>query len=250
MSAGGQRQSKPSFTDHLLGLDGFQIDTLVDISDVKETAPSPDWQSSATGRIAYWANAVTFYPTFISSLLASWRSAISFSRFYIKAKKMCEDASPDGVYGPTQQTSLNALWQTIRGPEIPIDHPETNASTKNLFEVVDRLLSPQSRREAPLGPIISLSLATVREPRLLSFFAQTGIPKRRRFLITKNGYIGLGPRETKVGDSIVILQGGRVPVVARRAASGHWRVVGESYIHGIMQGEAFDEDKCERLWFE
>ena len=249
MSTGGHKQSKPSFVDNLLGLSGFQVDTVADISVVQVPTPLPDWQASATGRSAYWVNVVAFYPTFAASLIASWESAIYFCRFYTEAEKLCEAANPDGTYHPTQQTSLEAFWRVIRGREIPIDHPETEASTRALFEDVDRLLA-QSRRDAPLGPIMSPTLAIYREPRLMSFFAQAGLPKHRRFLITKNGYMGIGPRETKVGDSIVILQGHRAPIVARYAASTHGRVVGESYIHGIMEGEAFHEDACGLLWFE
>lgn len=250
LSAGGHEQSAPAFVNNLLGLGGFQFDTVAAISMVKDTAPSPDWEASATGRNAYWLNTATFYPHFVTSLFASWKSAIEFSYFYIKAKKLCVEANPSGTYRPTGQTSLEAFWQTIRGRETPIDHPETPSSTKALFEDVDRILTRQSRLEAPFGPILALTFAIYKDPRLISFFAQAGLPKQRRFLITNNGYIGLVPRETRVGDSILVLQGHVAPVVARSTSSDHWRMVGESYIHGIMEGEAFLAEKCRSLWFE
>ncbi|RFU78969.1 hypothetical protein TARUN_3273 [Trichoderma arundinaceum] len=63
----------------------------------------------------------------------------------------------------------------------------------------------------------------------------------RRFFITKKGYFGLGPQKSEPGDRIVVLFGSGVPFVLRKcttvAGKGAWRIVGECYVHGIMQGE-------------
>lgn len=99
----------------------------------------------------------------------------------------------------------------------------------------------------------------------------------RRFFRTTQGYIGTGPVDMKVGDSVAVLLGSRVPFVLReddqisrqcvgqgieilfseqssyQAGTGtkvqkdetiychdlHWpcyRVVGDAYVHGLMQG--------------
>jgi hypothetical protein len=163
---------------------------------------------------------------------------------------MCEDANLGGTYRPTGQITLEAFWQVLRGRELPIGHQNTEASARKQFEDVDRLLTRQAGRAATVKSIASITLAGVGEPSYIELFSQIGITKQRRFLITEKGYMGLGPRETKVGDRIVILQGHRAPIVARHATSKHWRVVGDSYIHGIMEGEVFGEEKCELLWFE
>ncbi|KAI1100142.1 hypothetical protein F4804DRAFT_319783 [Jackrogersella minutella] len=60
--------------------------------------------------------------------------------------------------------------------------------------------------------------------------------------------MGLGPRETKVGDKILILRGHQAPIVARNGNS--WKIVGEAYFHSIMDGKAFYEEKCTCLWFD
>jgi hypothetical protein len=66
-----------------------------------------------------------------------------------------------------------------------------------------------------------------------------------RFVKTKKGYVGIAPGSTRPGDWVSVLVGGKVPLVLRRAEDSEgWSLVGESYIHGIMQGEAFDENSC------
>ncbi|GAW23562.1 hypothetical protein ANO14919_131290 [Xylariales sp. No.14919] len=69
---------------------------------------------------------------------------------------------------------------------------------------------------------------------------------RRRFFISCKGYMGLGPLESEVGDRICVLAGGRAPFIVRAAqqkgdeASPRFvcRLLGDSYIHGLMDGEA------------
>jgi hypothetical protein len=64
----------------------------------------------------------------------------------------------------------------------------------------------------------------------------------RVFFITKKGYIGIAPKDSTNGDSVAILHSARTPFILREAGgvSGKWRLVGDSYVHGIMAGEALD----------
>ena len=65
----------------------------------------------------------------------------------------------------------------------------------------------------------------------------------RRFFTTRDGYMGLCPRNTRYGDLVVILYGGRVPFIIRPhpRAYRYYEFVGECYIHGRMFGSAVDE---------
>lgn len=66
----------------------------------------------------------------------------------------------------------------------------------------------------------------------------------RRLIITKNGYIGWVPdkrdRDTTgqvvPGDIIAIVYGCNNPLVLRKAG-GAYRVIGEGYLQGLMEGE-------------
>lgn len=83
---------------------------------------------------------------------------------------------------------------------------------------------------------------------------------KRRLFYTKKGYLGLGPASVRVGDVVCIFPGAAGPFVCREDPGGgvklegdaveeedgagakKLRVVGESYVHGIMYGEAEGED--------
>ncbi|KAK2039164.1 HET-domain-containing protein [Colletotrichum somersetense] len=69
----------------------------------------------------------------------------------------------------------------------------------------------------------------------------------RRFFITRRGYMGIGPVDTKAGDSVVVLLGAQVPFVLRGCGLNKYKVVGETYVSGIMKGEVLmnlAESKC------
>ncbi|TFB01524.1 hypothetical protein CCMA1212_006209 [Trichoderma ghanense] len=67
----------------------------------------------------------------------------------------------------------------------------------------------------------------------------------RRFFITKKGYFGLGPQKAEPGDGVAVLFGSGVPFVLRGCSTADgkraWKMVGECYVHGIMQGEIIQE---------
>ncbi|KAH6667844.1 heterokaryon incompatibility protein-domain-containing protein [Halenospora varia] len=65
--------------------------------------------------------------------------------------------------------------------------------------------------------------------------------ERRPFLTCK-GHIGLGPRNILPGDVICIFLGGEIPFVLREGNNGRYRLVGEAYVHGIMDGEFIKDD--------
>lgn len=60
-----------------------------------------------------------------------------------------------------------------------------------------------------------------------------------RMCITEKGYIGLVASSTLVGDVVAIFPGAAVPFILRILddKNDKVRMVGESYIHGIMTGE-------------
>jgi hypothetical protein len=62
---------------------------------------------------------------------------------------------------------------------------------------------------------------------------------KRTFFVTEKGYMGLGPFNMEEGDLVYVLAGGQVPFILRPIIlTGGFSLVGESYVHGIMDGEA------------
>jgi hypothetical protein len=73
---------------------------------------------------------------------------------------------------------------------------------------------------------------------------------RRRFLRTRNGYIGLGGRDAEIGDNVVLLAGSAAPFLIRPASSGRYRIVSDAYFVGMMNGELWDSQRCGTIWLE
>ncbi|KAH9938936.1 heterokaryon incompatibility protein-domain-containing protein [Amylocystis lapponica] len=65
----------------------------------------------------------------------------------------------------------------------------------------------------------------------------------RCFATTGTGYVGVVPRTAKPGDWVCALLGGEMPFVLRDKGNGQFRLIGECYLHGIMDGEVMEELK-------
>lgn len=63
----------------------------------------------------------------------------------------------------------------------------------------------------------------------------------RRFLILEGGYMALGPADTEVGDVLAIPYGSQAPFVFRNAEDDSYTLIGACYVHGVMEGEAFEQ---------
>ncbi|EON64457.1 hypothetical protein W97_03688 [Coniosporium apollinis CBS 100218] len=83
---------------------------------------------------------------------------------------------------------------------------------------------------------------------------------KRTFFVTAKGYLGLGPHLTQIGGHVVLLAGGKVPFILRtgidKSESGAeagteakepwFYFIGECYVHGIMDGSAWEEAERNR----
>ena len=70
------------------------------------------------------------------------------------------------------------------------------------------------------------------------------MPMNQSLFVTRKGRIGLGHSETKPGDQVWILHGGRVSFTLRTRANGRdlgYDFIGWCYTQGIMRGELFAE---------
>ncbi|KAJ3545639.1 hypothetical protein NM208_g2414 [Fusarium decemcellulare] len=81
-------------------------------------------------------------------------------------------------------------------------------------------------------------------------FAVTSATLNRRLFFTKKGYMGLGPATMKAGDAAYVFAGGHMPFIVRHAKERDvpkvgmrncHELIGDCYIHGIMDGEVMDK---------
>ena len=85
-----------------------------------------------------------------------------------------------------------------------------------------------------------------------------GVIWNRKFFVSKdNNWIGLAPMTSEVGDSVCILFGCSVPVILRSCLNtngeNHFQLVGECYVHGMMDGQVEEVVKvigCNKEEFE
>jgi len=59
----------------------------------------------------------------------------------------------------------------------------------------------------------------------------------RKLCVTHKDHVGLVPNDAQVGDEVCIIPGGAVPFIMRSLGGDEKVLIGEGYIHGVMNGE-------------
>ena len=97
--------------------------------------------------------------------------------------------------------------------------------------VVDRI---EEYRLQP-GEHIDPQLSEDKDHRVRYQLARMDATENRRFAVTDFGWMGLVPMEAEAGDQVVAFAGADVLFVLR-AMGGWYVIVGECYVHGLMDG--------------
>jgi hypothetical protein len=125
----------------------------------------------------------------------------------------------------------SAQWRTMVGDLVMDEFPLERAKSAHEadFENLCTLLAQGEQDFAPN----------------ILFESICGMIPNHAFFITKTGYIGIGPPNTQPGDQVWIFYGGKVPFIMRRSSSvgakierSGMQLIGDAYVHGIMDGEA------------
>ncbi|RYN88323.1 hypothetical protein AA0119_g11946 [Alternaria tenuissima] len=67
--------------------------------------------------------------------------------------------------------------------------------------------------------------------------------EQRALITTETGYLGLAPAAVRQGDVVTILFGCRFPMVLRPYLDDMYQVIGECYIHDLMDGEILSQQR-------
>lgn len=69
---------------------------------------------------------------------------------------------------------------------------------------------------------------------------------------TRDGRVCWIPKQARANDLVWLLEGAPFPFILRRLRNGHYQIVGDAYVHGIMHGEAWPlrEDNLEIVCVE
>ena len=67
-------------------------------------------------------------------------------------------------------------------------------------------------------------------------------------MLTERGYFGVAPSDAQPGDTVVCLLGAGAPYILKQVMEGNptriniqYKLVGESYIYGLLAGEALED---------
>ena len=241
--------------DGRLRLSGYICDI---ITETAVAMPDGDVELDALGQVNTPCRTETMYTKFVQMRrgLEQFRARLSIYQAWHKfacAKDNDEETpyptgeDPMEIYKSTLQTSpstpshpsmedFEAFGNTI------LKHGEMLDSLNSY--PVDSIMRPNGTPKAALLEYVKLSKEYKKLPKPLQFSCTMG----RRLVRTANGYLGLAPAETEVGDSVTLLKGAKTPVVIRERGE-EWVVVGSAYVHGMMFGEVWDEEQCQTMVF-
>lgn len=164
--------------------------------------------------------------------LGSYRKTRSYCNEILD--DMYEIAKPDDdeYYQGQHQTRKEAFWLAMCGGF------EDLGSQKRDYISKSRLLSYQcfeDWEEWFRGPRTTYQTSDYQLRSVTDSIAS--VSKGRTFCTTEKGLMGWIPKLSRPGDVVAVLTGGRVPFVLR-PNSGYYEMLGDAYIHGIMDGEA------------
>jgi hypothetical protein len=160
--------------------------------------------------------------------------------------------SPEGLYQHTGETGDTAWWLTLCGGMEFFSRNGSTMKGQRLRGIEDFSKFQQWESWFTTPQLHKESFSSSEILMLSSAFRRTSYG--RCLISTEKGYFGWAPEWCQKGDVVAVLAGGKVPYVLRpeptsnfpeedRDSRKHYSVVGDAYIHGIMDGEVVQELK-------
>jgi hypothetical protein len=218
----------------ILTIRGLKVDKIVQLSQsLREKGNSGEaYLSEVVKMIA----SLDLYPTGEALSELHWRVPIgNKSNLFLEAPR--EDPNLEDLKNSYRALrKRNYYMQKYDNLLSQVDETFSSDSQVKIAEIISGLLPDFSTLE---------TLSRVYFNTLIQFFGST------RFCVTERGYVGVLQPTAQVGDIVCILFGGRVPFLVRQTEvkNGSYQLVGECYIHGIMNGEALKFEGVEEQDF-
>ncbi|KAJ2995802.1 hypothetical protein NUW58_g1169 [Xylaria curta] len=131
---------------------------------------------------------------------------------------------------PTGETQLDGLIWNLTCGKLKDRAPERPSPTLETLRGV--LLAAASSDIEADNALSSENLSSAFQLELLYTFSMCFL------FFTSEGYSGISRSQVQPGDEVYIIPGCEVPMALRPTADGPHRVVGDCFVHGIMDGEA------------
>ncbi len=219
--AGGSSDPKPRLSEeeNMLHLAGKIIDTVKAIGDVgmAESLPPDDLPNLEKAQL-------------MNQSMGLW-------------VKQCQEIAFDKA-STIPEDRYEEFWRTMvcdmtgQGARAP---PELGRAFRGFMKVVETGFEKDTHDIESLYELLEDSQQI--QPAITNHFAT------RRFCVTENDRMGQMPKAAEVGDRICVFQGASVPYVIRSATDGDHALIGDCYLHGVMDGEAFREGQtaCDEI---
>ena len=176
-----------------------------------------------------------------------WQQICGFDTAAISLEPRYQEGSESGH----ENAALFALVQTLSNACIGFQRErpyDTVPTIEWLSHAAAYLSFQESELSRPLHQSVS-DLAPSGDAFRWSREA-TLVSRHRRFAVTSSHrYYVLGPEALQEGDQLVVFQGSSTPFVLRELDDGKWRLLGECYAHGLMNGEGISGVEDEDEWF-
>ncbi|KAH7399672.1 heterokaryon incompatibility protein-domain-containing protein [Pyrenochaeta sp. MPI-SDFR-AT-0127] len=189
---------------------------------------------------------------------------------------VCKPRQPSQIYTPTGELALTAMYETfmVGSIQYPAAQKETAIAA---FERRQRVL--RFLYTFHLDGILIFYFIIVIAERLFRRFGYINPETEFRLMVgnmanrkgarmaSEGGpdpeYLALVPGICNLGDSVVLVEGVKVPLILKPKGEGTvqiengeaktvrtWEFMGDSYVHGIMDGVIWDKRKgeCEDFW--
>lgn len=169
---------------------------------------------------------------------------------------------------PTGESALAAFARTVTADLAPtgvaplkslLKDPNNHQEKVNLWQLFEKLgIKPDGRlnldpAEVLPGPTREVQPYSRQITVYLAWMYMTSLAallKGRQLFVTRKKYIGLAPAMAERGDIVAVFGGSQSPFVLRPDREKKtFRVVGEGYLHGFMEGELLTES-FSRLMFK
>lgn len=262
---------------HILQIEGVEVDTVSERSWVFYSRAFSFRQSrwAATSPVeALWRDICGFglfdldvkYPPFANT--ASNANATGTNASPSSSPPPSSSATSTNAAPPHESSAFFALIQTLTNACSGIDRSRPYESIPSK-EWLANGAAYLMKSGVPRNRISPRLLGYARSGDAFKWSHEaTLVTRYRRFAVTAGGYYVMGPDSMEDGDVIAVLDGGRTPFVIRRVhdkmdlskrsdgsfetsnvgddhgnvrtgrTANQWLLVGECYVHGLMNGEA------------
>ncbi|KAH6892504.1 heterokaryon incompatibility protein-domain-containing protein [Thelonectria olida] len=201
----------------------------------------------------------------LKAILSKWRElAILTSRFHPDGTpgSIGEEIPCDGSFrcasGVTIQEGFTTTIRVGRTPTVDLfsdsdSDADTDSGPTEESQAVETAAAREHAREARAEGAGERALKRQKEyTAQLEQAFQLAAENRRFFITGRGGFMGLGPVEMELGDVVSVLLGSHVATILRRLQTGtegreEFVIVGEAYMHGIMNGELFEDKSKENM---